>query len=183
MAIWHDLEAHDYLKLTNWEEKIMKYKREEMLDLNEENVKKIFAYCVATPQTLTDNIRRSSFFSPSCNVKMTKMNFDKIRLKKVRNSINYMLGQLKPVHSHSLLMSLQEGYRKYDNTLWTENKITLFSLYFLGTATIQLPHFEHSINNPQNFDSPINRQIELKPTLSPNDPNFKKWCSDNMIVE
>ena len=40
----------------------MKYKREEMFDLNEENVKNIFKYCMATTRTPKENIRSYTFF-------------------------------------------------------------------------------------------------------------------------
>ncbi|MBQ8604559.1 MAG: hypothetical protein IJ410_06935 [Oscillospiraceae bacterium] len=161
----------------------MKYKREEMLDLNEENVKKVFGYCIATNQTPKENIHAYTFFSPNCKTNIPKMNFDKVRLAQMKKSINYMLGQLLPVHSRDLIMPIHGGFRKYTDKNWTVNRMLLFSLYYLGVATSQLPAFEQAPDSDQNFISPINRQSSLEPTFSPNDPNFEKWCRDNNIVE
>ena len=152
----------------------MNYKEEEMFDLNEENVKNIFKYCMATTQTPKEHIGSYSFFSEKCQINIQKMPFDKTRLAEMENAINYMLGQLKSVHNKDVLMPLYEGFKKYNGENWTSNRIALFSLYYLGVASSQLPEFEVSTFSDKNFISPINRQALLKPTLSPNDPNFKK---------
>ena len=102
------------------------------------------------------------------------MHFNKTKLAEMRNAINYMLGQLQPVHNKAILMSLHEGFRKYTDKNWTVNRMALFSLYYLGVASDQLPEFRPSAISDKDFVSPINRQALLKPTLSPDDPNFRK---------
>lgn len=161
----------------------MKYREEEMFDLNEENVKNIFKYCMATTRTPKENIHSYTFFGEKCEVNIQKMPFDKVRLQEMEGAINYMLGQLLPVHSKDILMPLYEAFRKYTDENWTVNRIALFSLYYLGVASSQLPEFKPSTFNKEEFISPINRQSLLKPTLSPNDPNFEKWCRENDVIE
>ena len=161
----------------------MKYKREEMFDLNEENVKNIFKYCMATTRTPKENIRSYTFFSEKCQVNIQKMPFDIARLQEMEGAINYMLGQLLSVHSNDILMPLNEGFRKYTDKNWTENRVALFSLYYLGVSACRLPEFKPSTYGKDEFISPINRSVFLEPTLSPNDPNFEKWCKENDVIE
>ena len=160
----------------------MKYDEKDMLDLNEENVRKVFNYTLATSNTPKDIIGSYSFISTSCNINIPKMNFDKTKLKEMKASINYMLGQFKAVHSNSLSMGLQDGFQKYDGSTWTNNKFAVFSLYYLGVATTQLPRFEPRPSNPNNLFSPIVNQSSLEPTLSPNDSNFRKKVVKNQLM-
>ena len=160
----------------------MIYKEEEMIDLNEENVKNIFKYCIATTRTPEENILSCSFFAEKCQKdNIPKVPFDKVRLQEMKKAIDYMLGQLLPVHSKEIVMSLHEGFRKYTDENWTVNRIALFSLYYLGVAADQLPEFRQSPIDKKDFVSPINRRSLLKPT--PNDPNFEKWCRENDVIE
>lgn len=161
----------------------MKYKREEMFDLNEENVKNIFKYCMATTRTPKENIRSYTFFSEKCRVNIQKMPFDRVRLQEMKGAINYMLGQLLSVHSKDILMPLHAGFRKYTDKNWTVNRMALFSLYYLGVSADILPEFESSTFNKDEFISPINRSVFLEPTLSSDDPNFEKWCKENDVIE
>ena len=161
----------------------MRYNKNEMLDLNEENVKKMIGYCLATTQTPKDNIHTYTFFYDINNINVPKANFDRERLSEMKKAINFMLGQLKVVHSKKLVMTLQDGFKKYNDKNWTVNKIALFSLYYLGVSTDQLPSFEKAPDSSPNFISPINRQSSLEPTLSPNDPEFEKWCLENNIIK
>ena len=151
----------------------MNYKEEEMFDLNEENVKNIFKYCMATTRTPKEHIGSYSFFSEKCQINIQKMPFDNTKLSEMKNAISYMLGQLKSVHNKDILMSLYDGFKKYNDENWTVNRVALFSLYYLGVASSQLPEFKPSTISDKDFISPINRSF-LEPTLSPNDPNFRK---------
>ena len=160
----------------------MKYKREEMFDLNEENVKNIFKYCMATTRTPKENIRSYTFFSEKSQVNIPKIPFDRVRLQEMKGAISYMLGQLLPVHSKDILMPLHAGFRKYTDKNWTVNRMALFSLYYLGVSADQFPEFSPSILDKGEFISPINRSF-LEPTLSPDDPNFEKWCKENDVIE
>lgn len=162
----------------------MKYKREEMFDLNEENVKNIFKYCLASVQTPKELVGSYSFLAENCQTDIPKMHFNKTKLAEMRNAINYMLGQLQSIHNNELVMYFHEGFRKYTDENWTVNRMALFSLCYLGVATSQLPQFEPSSTKEGAFESPIHTQTSLMPTVSPNDKKFEKWLlSENEKIE
>lgn len=48
----------------------MKFKREDAMDLNEQNMQKLFAYCLANDATPEENIVKANFFE-----KMQKLMF------------------------------------------------------------------------------------------------------------
>ena len=151
----------------------MEFRKEDMIDLNEQNVQKLFAYCLANDQTDPQNIVKANFFEITENVNIPTMKFDKTKLLQISRKLSYMLGQLKAFHIGTASMIITDGFQKYDGTNWTQNKVALFALYYLGTITALLPQFTYysSLNN---FASPLNLNANLvKPTLSPNDPNFK----------
>ena len=151
----------------------MEFRKEDMIDLNEQNVQKLFAYCLANDQTDPQNIVKANFFEITEIVNIPTMKFDKIKLFAFSNTISYLLGQLNSVHSGKSNMIATDGCKKYDGTTWTQNKVALFALYYLGTASASLPQFIY-LDALKNYASPISDFKDiLKPTLSPNDPNFK----------
>lgn len=160
----------------------MKYNKNEMLDLNEENVKQIFTFCMATGETTKADILSCSFLEKGVSATVPNIAFNRKHLTSKADSIIYILGQLEKVHNHSIDMTLADGFKKYDGTNWTSNKGLLFSLYYLGCASSVLPDFEQS-NVRKNIICPLYNMPSLKPTLSPNDPNFEKWCKENDITE
>ena len=152
----------------------MDFKKEDMIDLNEQNVQRLFAYCLANNTTPSENIIKRNFFDENEKVNIPDMTFDKAKTRQVAKSICYMLGQLYSVHDGTSHMLATDGFKKYDGTNWTQNKVTLFALYYLGDATETFPKFEY-FTPLKNYTSPLsNYRYFLKPTLSPNDPNFKK---------
>ncbi len=162
----------------------MKYNKEDMFDLNEENVKNIFKYCMATTRTPKELFVTHSVFAENCQTNIQKLPFDKVRLQEMKGAINFMLGQLLVVHFKFRILNPHEGYIKYTGKNWTENRAALFSLYYLGVATSQLPQFEPSSTKEGAFDSPIHTQTSLMPTISPNDEKFEKWLlSENEKIE
>ena len=160
----------------------MKYKREEMLDLNETNVKNLLKYCMATKETPQNNIRSFTFVSDECEANIPKMPFDKEQLDEKEGAICYLFGQLLNLHTGNNLIFLFDGLKKYDGTTWTSDKMALFSLYYLGVATQTIPGFTPS-RVPNQVSMILTNQAYLKPTLSPNDPNFEKWCRENDVIE
>lgn len=149
----------------------MKFKSEEMLDLNEENVKNIFNYCLAKKDT-KDPIK-AEFLEGAPNAQLPNIFFSKEKVLEKNHTITYLLGQLNDVHLKSHHISLLDGFNKYDGTTWTNNKGTLFMLYYLGTIATMLPTFQ-LFKPKKTYVSIILGNSFLKPTLSPNDPNFKK---------
>ncbi len=152
----------------------MEFKKEDMIDLNEQNVQKLFAYCLANNSTPTENITKRNFFKENSQANIPDMAFDKTKISKILKTVCYLLGQLYPVHNGTANMLATDGFKKYDGTNWTQNRLALFALYYLGDATETLPKFEY-FPPLKNYTSPIDKYAHiLKPTLSPNDPNFKK---------
>ena len=152
----------------------MEFKKEDMIDLNEQNVQRLFAYCLADNATPSENIVKSNFFEDNSNVSIPVMNFDKAKVAQVTNKLLYLMGQLKAVHMRTATMIATDGLQKYDGTNWTQNKVTLFALYYLGDISSLLPKFTY-YPHLNNFALPLNLKSHLlKPTLSPNDPNFKE---------
>lgn len=102
------------------------------------------------------------------------MSFDKKKLIQISEAVNYLLGQLGAVHDGIANLVATNGFEKYDGTKWTQNKIALFALYYLGTVTGSMPMFMY-LDAYKNYVSPIFTFKDiLIPTLSPNDPNFDK---------
>ena len=152
----------------------MEFKKEDMIDLNEQNVQKIFAYCLANNKTPASNILEKNFFSYITPGNVPKMKFDKEKLSESSKKILYMVCQLSAIHEKRAELSITEGFKKYDGTNWTQNKIALFALYYLATTTSFFPEFEYLPISKDFFSCIADFKDILKPTLSPNDPNFKK---------
>ena len=152
----------------------MEFKKEDMIDLNEQNVQRLFAYCLADNATPSENIIKSNFFEKDSGVDIPNMSFDKEKLVQQTEAICYLFGQLNSIHKGQSNMIATDGLKKYDGTNWTQNKVALFALYYLGGSITVLPKFRYF--SPFNtFASHIGRRSHiLKPTLSPNDPNFKE---------
>ena len=147
----------------------MEFKNEDMLDLNEQNIKKIFKTCLATKET-KDPVK-SDFLLEKSKVPMPPPRLPTTLLPVV--AIHYLLGQLHSVHAEHEKLLLLDGFKKYDGTNWTTDKSTLFMLYYLGTSVGAIPLFKPLLER-RTFTSSIHGQLHLKATLSPNDPNFKR---------
>lgn len=154
----------------------MKYERKDMLDLTEENVKKVFNYCLAAKET--KDPFKAEFLKETQNMKLPNIFMSKQKINEKVLTIRYLLCQLAAVHEDRSHVELLDGYRKYNGTNWTENKGTLFMLYYLATSTGALPLFTPYAPT-KTYVSPIYGQLRLKPTLSPADPDFPDWLKKN----
>lgn len=138
----------------------MEYSEKDMLDLNEENVKKVFTYCLATPATSKENIKICHFLTAESGAKIPAIKFDRAKMDEMKYSINYMLGQIEKVHKRNVTnMELKDGFSRYTGRDWTNNKTALFCLYYLGVGTNQLPVFAG-----KEMISEISTQKTLQPT-------------------
>lgn len=149
----------------------MNFKSEDILDLNEDNIKALFAYCLATKDANPEKVLSTRFIEKNPAHDVPDMYFLTDRIREKSNTILYLLGQLKVIHDREVIMELSEGFFKYDGTTWTQNKMLLFALYYMGNATSCFPLFSDS---SKGFIALLNNYPELKPTLSPNDPNYTK---------
>lgn len=160
----------------------MKFTDKDILDLNEENVKRVLMLCKATPDTVQDNIMLGNFLAKDAPVQVPDVKFNRETIYSMRPAISYLVGQLAGVNTKKINITLQDGFKKYDGTNWTSNKSILFALYYLGCSSSVLPFFIHS-RITKNIECPLIKKPDLKPTLSPKDPNFEKWCKENNIIE
>lgn len=98
--------------------------------------------------------------------------FDKNILLKNKKKISYLFGQLHRVHDskNSFEMSIDDFNKTYQNKHWTSDKATLLKLLYLGASSETGFIYPFTAKTNTTIISP-----ELKPTLSPEDPNFPAW--------
>ena len=94
--------------------------------------------------------------------------FDKDKVSKHRNDIFYLYGQLRSVHREMPFLYVVDSIRKYDDTIWTDNQTSALLLLHLGMATMASSRMA-----PPTRSMYLSR--DLRPTLSPKDPNFPAW--------
>ena len=80
--------------------------------------------------------------------------------------------RLKNIHSHSEELRINDAFYSYSGKVWTSNKGILLEFLYLGAI-----NDEHPLMTI--FDSKTDSAMlitdNLKPTLSPKDPNFPAW--------
>lgn len=95
------------------------------------------------------------------------------KIKENSKNIQFLMGQLKTIHIPDVkTISLQEGFFKYDNYVWTKDFDELFKLYSLGLVAGCIRGFGKTKND---VISSLLYSDYCKPTLSPKDPNFPAW--------
>ena len=155
----------------------MKYYRESMIDLNEENVRRIFCNCIATEQTPVEDIISTTFIKSDFQTPIPSIQLSRSCLSENFLTLCYLTGQLENMHKRNLAFHVNDGLKKYDGSYWTQDKMAVFSLYYLSTVTGVLPYFKPS-PSLKTFVSFLNENPLLEPTLSPDDPNFEEWAKD-----
>jgi len=149
-------------------------------DLNENEVKSLFNQCLAN--NFTKNQIRTVLFSVVYGYKPEDeilIVFDKDILEKNKPTIEYLYGQLKEIHDGNNIpsttpLSVENFSTTYNGNIWTKDKGTLLKFLYLGCnkeARLIVP-FSKKINATR-INTPI------KPTLSPNDPNFPAWWEEH----
>lgn len=156
----------------------IKYDKRDVIDLNEANVMALLNYCAANAQTAPDDIISANFFTEDSQMNVPSLKFSKSKLFEKRNTIYYILGQLRCVHDNSVFAEITSGAYKYDGTVWSMNNAAVFSLYYLGCASGTFPQFKANTNVNQYLAdfAEVNR---ILPTLSPNDSEFENWAADH----
>ena len=146
------------------------------IDLNEGNVQAIFNRCLATDDTPKGKETTGVLFSRATgfsgeDVKIIYFDRDKLLVNK--KNIEYLLGQLKTVHTsngNDVKLPLADITKRYDGIRWTGDTDPLFKLGYLGVVP------EISLVNPvlaKDRSTVISGRV--KPTLSPKDPAFPAW--------
>ena len=158
----------------------MDYNRENMIDLNEENVRSIFSDCIATEQTPVDDIISTSFIASDIQTPIPSIQLSRSTVNQNYLKLLYLTGQLDNVHRENFTFRINDGFKKYDGSYWTQDKMAVFSLYYLSCVTNALPYFKPS-PTLKTFVSDLGENVLLKPTLSPNDPNFEEWAKSHTV--
>lgn len=144
------------------------------IELNEENVLRIYNECLMKKKLSkflsSDLLSTRIFTKKSCGKDSPEIHFSKEKIKEYGDAIEYLYGQLYDVH-HGISKLLPSGASlDYKNNFWTKNQSTLMSFYYLGVANITIMPFEI---DPESKQLVVDL-IDIPPTLSPNDPNYKK---------
>lgn len=139
-------------------------------ELNEGNVQAIFNRCLAT-DGVTETTASSLYFS-SLGWKQEDdgLLFDKNNLRANQKIIQYLVGQLKPVHEGQRILTLEDMTKTYQGTNWVRERASLMQLLYLGSSdefTVFAPLVAKW--NGTTLNMPI------APTLSPKDPAFPAW--------
>ena len=144
-------------------------------ELNEANVQAIFDRCLAKEgedfynvQVLGSELTKN----PSDIVQLSKQ-----KMEENDQNIRYLLGQLKTIHLPDVkAITLQEGFFRYDNHVWTKDFDFLFQLYALALGCVYLRGFGKTKDG--NITSLIDYN-RCTPTLSPKDPAFPAWWEEH----
>ena len=146
-----------------------------VVDLNEGEVQAIFNRCLFTENDTIEDCTRSTLFTKELGYEEDSkpVCFSKKRVEQNKKNILYMLGQLRATHNRSFRVTSTESIYKYDNTKWTSDTVELMELYHLGEITQGIMPFVKRSNT-----ATIN-MIDVKPTLSPKDPNFPAWWEEH----
>ena len=145
------------------------------LELCEMNVQAIFNRCIAVEGTPDDQCFGSILFSTLRRYSLEaerRVVFDKERTRANKKNIQYLYGQLKNIHSHSEELQINDAFYSYSGKVWTSNKGILLEFLYLGAINDENPLMTI-------FDSKTDSAMlitdNIKPTLSPKDPNFPAW--------
>ena len=144
------------------------------LELNEENVMRIYNDCVVTEADLPieekDVLATKIFTKNSCGKDSPTIFFKKQKLEEHNDTIEYLYGQLSFVHLNIEKIKPELAVVNYQAKHWTKDNNVLTALFYLGVANNVIPLF---LFDPTE-GSLITYNFFLKPTLSPNDPRYKK---------
>ena len=119
------LDDDDLMEIAQLVEEANKFKPQE---LNEGNVQAIFNRCLAKDGEDFYNVQ-------VLGLELSKKPLDIVQLseqnmRKNDKNICFLLGQLKTLHIPDVkAISLQEGFFRYDNHVWTKDFNSLFQLY------------------------------------------------------
>ena len=146
------------------------------LELNEGNVQAIFNRCLATEdeKETFDKSFCCQILKPSLTNKTSEeVILSREKAKQNKLNIKFLFGQIKNIHGDCSAIGLQEGFLKYDGTLWTKDYGILLKLYCLAQSKGLITEFSALPSDPD-IISAI-KASNVAPTLSPKDPDFPAW--------
>ena len=143
------------------------------IELNEGNIQSIFNSCLATKDStecLKSILQQKDFgYEKDSNPIL----FDSKKLLENLKTIRYLYGQLFTTHKHSNTINTTPGNPhnssiNYKGEIWTDKKGILMQFFHLGVVSDTIYPF--TLKGNSGF-----KDIDIQPTLSPNDPNFPEW--------
>ncbi len=146
------------------------------LDLNEGNVQAIFNRCLAAEEEkeVFDKHFCCQILKPTLTEKTSEeVILSREKGKQNRQNIKFLFGQIKNIHGDCSAIGLQEGFLRYDDTVWTKDYGILFKLYCLAQSQGLITEFSALPADPE-IISAI-KASNITPTLSPKDPAFPAW--------
>ena len=140
------------------------------IDLNEGNVQAIFNRCLAKEGAAETTASSLYFSSLGWEKEDDGLLFDKRQIRASQKSLQYLLGQLKPVHEEQHILTLEDMTKTYQGVIWAKDRASLMQLLYLGSSD-ELTLFAPLAAkwNGTTLEMPIT------PTLSPKDPAFPAW--------
>ena len=146
----------------------------EMLELNQENVLELYKKCLVPKSDIGMNpnneLRTKIFTIESCGKDSPEVVFNKKAIDDNEDIIEHYLGQLRVSHDTVRCFTLPMGFFNYKNEPWTKDNTTLMALYYLAIGSSALPIFTKLPNSTKVASS----ALLIQPSLSPNDPDFKR---------
>lgn len=146
-------------------------------ELNERNVQAVFNRCLATEE------EKKNLFSCIVSQVLEKglsgereseiVIFSQDKIKTNEQNIRFLIGQLKNSHYGDESISLQEGFLRYDDVIWTKDFVILFHLYNLAQSVPCITSFVQKKNAKDLIVA--DKSNSIVPTLSLKDPAFPAW--------
>lgn len=141
------------------------------LELNERNVQTLFKRCLLDENNPSGECYPVQVLNPQlCGRSSELIKLSKDNVESYAETIRYLLGQIKAFHGSNDTFALQEGFMRYDGTIWTKDYDTLFKLYSMGISTVSISNF--SLYKDVICSVKSSKCIS---TLSPKDPNYQEW--------
>ena len=139
-------------------------------ELTEANVQAIFNRCLAEDSTAETTASSLYFSSLGWEKEDDGLRFVTGQIQANQKSIQYLIGQLKPVHEGQHILTLEDMAKNYQGNVWARERASLMQLLYLGSSDA-LTIFSPLIAkwNGTTLNMPIT------PTLSPKDPSFPAW--------
>ena len=98
--------------------------------------------------------------------------FDKNLVEKHKNRIDYILGQLKEIYDGKNVTTMETVVKKYDNTIWSENRNVTIAFLHLALAAGSISPLDAKTGT-------ICFTKELMPTKDPLDDEYLEWYKQN----
>lgn len=140
------------------------------LELDEMNVQALFNRCLATEGTTETTASSLYFSSLGWEKEDDGLLFVKNQIRANQKNIQYLLGQLKPVHEGQHILTLENMTKTYQGTNWATDRAYLMQLLYLGSSD-ELPIFMPLVAKWNG----TTLKLPITPTLSPKDPAFPAW--------